>query len=215
MFGRILMSILDLWFSWRFRRTWSWGRQPHFFDHCHDAWSLLRGRGNPLVLFRGFNAGMLVQAGDSVLDIGCGDGFFPSRFYGADVDAVDIDRDAIAHARKINRGPNYFLLDAVKDAFPRDSYDVIVWDGAIAHLSREHAETVLGKIADCSPRWFCGSEGLHDQSPDHLQILDEDSLRQMLMQRFDRVEISVKDNMAYWRATNRWSMDRPQGAALA
>lgn len=174
---------LDHYFRSLRRRQWRWVEDhPHFYDQRLNAWELLVGRGSPWVLARAFYSGEAVRDGDHVLDIGCGDGFFASRFLApraAGVDAIDIDERAIKHAARYNANPKvkFALLDAVIDALPRREYDVIIWDGAIGHFSRSDADKMLERIAKhlaFSGR-FCGSEALGRDGADHLQIFQNES----------------------------------------
>ena len=147
---RLLLALLGQHYRSIFRRQWNLGEPPHFYDHRHNAFALLVGSGHPFTYYRGFYAAELIRPGDMVLDIGCGDGFFTSRFFApraAHVDAVDIEPDAITHASHHNTGPNiaYALLDAVSDPFPSERYDVVVIDGRSATFHRTRS-------TDCSPR---------------------------------------------------------------
>src|SRR3954453_20481443 len=134
---RVLLVLLGAYYRSLFRRQWTWSEEPpHFFDHRIGAYDLLVGRGSPYPQARAFHAAEMVRRGDKVLDIGCGDGFFTSRFLAARasaVDALDIEDSAIEHACRHNARPNvsYRQADAVAEPFPQSDYDVIVWDGAL------------------------------------------------------------------------------------
>lgn len=162
------------------RRQWDLSEsKPHFYDHRHGAFDLLEGRRHPFALTRGFVAAELIRPGDRVLDVGCGDGFFASRLFaprGAEVVAVDVDAEAIRHARRHSRHPQvrYVALDAVREPFPDPPYDVVVWDGAIGHFARETTEMMCAKIAAALAVGgvFVGSETLGHEGHDHLQFFD-------------------------------------------
>jgi SAM-dependent methyltransferase len=189
---------------------------PHFFDQRHNAYDLLAGTGHPYGFTRGHLAGELVRRGDRVLDIGCGDGFFSRRFFaarGAEVDAIDVEPTAIAHAREHNADPHvrYILQDAVTEPFPADRYDLVVWDGAIGHFPRETTEAMLAKIAGVlgSAGVFAGSESLGEEGHDHLQFFaSTDALAELLQPWFRHVDIRALEytlpegrvrREAYWR----------------
>jgi 2-polyprenyl-3-methyl-5-hydroxy-6-metoxy-1,4-benzoquinol methylase len=189
---------------------------PHFFDHRHGAYGLLAGTGHPYAFTRGYLAGELVRPGDRVLDIGCGDGFFARRFLaarGAEVDAIDVEPDAIRHADAHNRDPHvrYVLQDAVAEEFPSERYDVVVWDGAIGHFPRQTTEAMLAKIAGVlgSDGVFAGSESLGEEGHDHLQFFPStEALVELLRPWFRYVDIRTLEyglpdgrvrREAYWR----------------
>jgi SAM-dependent methyltransferase len=137
-----------------FQRQWRWAEEaPHFFDHRIGSFEFAVGEHHGFSYYRGYFAAELMDDGDRVLDVGCGDGFFARRFFApraASVDSVDIEPSAIEHARSQNPVPNvrYFLRDAASDDFPEDEYDVIVWDGAIGHFPPETTRRMLSKIRD-------------------------------------------------------------------
>jgi SAM-dependent methyltransferase len=122
----------------------------------------------------------VIRDGDTVLDIGCGDGFFTARFVAPrcrSVDGVDVDPHAIASARRENAAPNvrYHLQDVVSEPFPGPRYDVIVWDGALGHFTPAESRTVLERIVSAlAPEGiFCGSESLGDEGVDHQQFFPD------------------------------------------
>ena len=208
---RLWLLIGDIYFRFLFRKQWARGEQPHFFDHRHDAWGLLRGKVEPWCLWRGFNAGRLIQPGDVVLDIGCGDGFFTERFLGsrADrVDGIDIEPSAIDHARQFYPAPNvtYHVMDAVTDPFPRERYDLIVWDGALGHFDPKTAEEMVAKIASSTER-FCGSESLGYEGHDHLQFFERpEDVEKLFIPYFAFVESNTFSygyrTEIYWRCSH-------------
>jgi SAM-dependent methyltransferase len=216
---RLLLNALRQHYASRFRREWLWTDEPpHFFDHRIGAFDLAFGsaKSGPYPWFRAFFAAEVIREGDSLLDIGSGDGFFTARFLaprcGA-VDGVDVDPAAIASARRMNAGPNveYHLSDAVTDPFPRERYDVIVWDGAIGHFSAQATAELLGKIgrALAPDGIFCGSESLGAEGIDHLQhFAGLEDLHVLLSAHFQHLwlrEVGYRTGghfrrEAYWRA---------------
>ena len=152
-----------------------------------------------------------------MLDIGSGDGFFTARFLAArcrTVDGIDVDPAAIEIARRTNAVPHvtYHLCDAVTAPFPREQYDVIVWDGAIGHFAPETTKELLTKIAGAlAPDGiFCGSESLGAEGVDHLQhFTGLDELHELLAPHFPHLwlrEVGYRTGghfrrEAYWRAS--------------
>jgi SAM-dependent methyltransferase len=214
---RLLLLALGAYYRSLYRRQWAWSQDPpHFFDHRMGAFDLLVGRGNPYALARAFHAVEVVRRGDRVLDIGCGDGFFASRFFApraSVVDAVDIEPSAIEHALRHNARANvrYLEADAVAEPFPREKYDVIVWDGALGHFAPDTTSAMFRKIRDAlTPEGvFVGSESLGAEAADHLQFFETlDDLRQSLEAQFDWVHLRESSyelgdgavrREAYWR----------------
>ena len=194
----MLDRLMDLRFKLLFRKQWVWGQQPHFFDHRHDLWGLMRGRTDPLVFARGFYAAEAIQPDDDVLDIGCGDGFFTSRFFAPrakHVDAIDVEPTAIAHARRHYSVPNvkFAVGDALTGTFPRDRYSVVVWDGGLGHLTEEDAIRLIERISQVT-RTFCGSEALGHDGDDHLQTFaSTDDIQRLLDPFFENVTLRTID----------------------
>ncbi len=221
---RLLLGLLAHYYASRLRYQWKWvtpPEVPHFFEHRIGFFELVFGEptAGPYPFYRAFFASDVIQAGDHLLDLGCGDGFFTKRFCAprcAHVDGVDIEPSAIETARAQNSAPNitYHLLDATTATWPRDRYDVIVWDGALGHFSGETTAVMLRKIATAigSSGIFVGSESLGREGSDHLQFFDSvDDLRRMFAPHFKHVAIRQQQfpilngtflrNEAYWRCT--------------
>ena len=227
--GRIrektLIWLLRRNYESQFRRLWQLNKtKPHFSYH-RLAWFLFgfgrdRNEMHPYHWFRAFCVAELLKPNDVVLDIGCGDGFFTKHFLApqcAQIDAIDIDPSAIRIATKSNQRGNihYHLVDAVQEPFPRPTYDVIVWNGALGHFSASAAEIVLGKIrAALAPDGlFVGSESLGREGHDHLQLFESAAdLGALLHRQFAEVwtktlryrvfNTQFVRNEAYWRCAN-------------
>lgn len=139
------------WFRWYFWAHYKRFTGREWFDHRIN---LHRWTVDPTRLSwveRGVYPRELMRPGSRVLDLCCGDGFYPHHFYAstaAHVDAVDFTAEAIAHARRHYGHPAvaYRVLDVVADEFPGADYDVVTWDGAIEHFDDEAVRVVLGKV---------------------------------------------------------------------
>ena len=214
-----LVSMLGALHRSQFRREWKLFSKepPHFFNQRWNGFEFTYGKTrSPYGFFRGFFACEVIQTDDNLLDIGCGDGFFANTFFSCrcrHIDAIDIETSAIETARRINDNPKitFHVLDAVRDPFPGNQYDVIVWDGAIGHFAGSDLSTVLEKIAKClAPNGiFVGSESLGTEGSDHLVFFDDEAaLASVLKPYFKNVslrtmEYNIRDGFrrkeAYWR----------------
>ena len=221
-----LVWLLKQHYKSAFRRQWVWrcsGDLPHFTDHRIKAFFLAFGDLDlgPFSFYRGFYNSELIREGDRLLDIGCGDGFFTRRFFSpkcSQIDAVDIEDEAIEVARRHNAASNicYRKLDAVNESFPSSNYDIVVWDGALGHFCEDDTAKVLEKISISLNKdgVFGGSESLGLEGHDHLQYFHSlGDLEPVLRRHFKYVQlrsasyrIGVRGETmrqeAYWRCTN-------------
>jgi len=143
-------SYLRRYYAYHTSRLWEGvDARPEWFDHRADLyrWAELRV---PSWVERGVFSREVMFQGCRVLDLCCGDGFYPYYFYSgtaSQIDAVDRDPTAIIHARKWHGHPTirYVQQDLIADEFPDTDYDVITWDGAIEHFSLDEIRQVLQK----------------------------------------------------------------------
>lgn len=172
---------------------------PHWSNHrCTlGLWSDHR---DAAFVERGCYARELMRPGCRVLDLCCGDGFYAFHFYSgtaAVVDAVDLDGEALAVARRHHQADNinFHRLDVVTDSFPRPRYDVVCWDGALGHFDADQIERLLAKIAASlgDDGTLCGSEaieGIEDMSWDHkIALKSAENLRAILARHFPCVRL--------------------------
>jgi 2-polyprenyl-3-methyl-5-hydroxy-6-metoxy-1,4-benzoquinol methylase len=122
---------------------------PEWFDHRIDLYRWADHL-NPHFVERGIYSREVMFPGCKVLDLASGDGFYPRFFYvstGAFIDCIDVNSKAVCHSKKYHRHRNirHFKLDAVGDDFPQSNYDVICFDGAIDHFTREQLDILLKK----------------------------------------------------------------------
>ncbi len=198
------------------QRFWHDGAEPpHWGNHRFSLsrWSALR---DPTFLERGAYAHQIMRPGCRVLDLCCGDGFYTHHFYShtaSHVDAVDIDPQALATAKRHHQADNvsYHRLDIVADSFPRSHYDVVCWDGALAHFDPGQVDGLLTRIADAigSDGVMCGSEEIEyadELSWDHKTALESpQKLRAILKRHFECVvlfERSDSQQTVYFRCAH-------------
>ncbi|MDI6740914.1 MAG: class I SAM-dependent methyltransferase [Candidatus Edwardsbacteria bacterium] len=204
-----------------YKRDWVYGKaQPHFFNQRIGIVRFAFGakKIGPYSFYRGFFASQVIRGEDRLLDIGCGDGFFVRHFFAekcGSIDAVDIEPSAIQAAKKYNGDEiiQYHIMDATTHPFPKNVYDVIVWDGAIGHFPPETIGAMLKKIAAALSEngIFVGSESIGKEGHDHLTTFDtQDELGKIFRQYFTYVQLLsttyTGDNFvrkeAYWRCSN-------------
>jgi 2-polyprenyl-3-methyl-5-hydroxy-6-metoxy-1,4-benzoquinol methylase len=78
-----------------------------------------------------------VRPGERVLDVGCGVGALAAdlaRARGALVTGVDLDRRAVAEARRAHRDPRLTFLEADARALPAGRFDVVILSNVLEHL---------------------------------------------------------------------------------
>jgi SAM-dependent methyltransferase len=217
---RVLLRLLGGYYESLYRRQWVWSPgPPHFEDHRIEVFRIAFGRlpVGPQLLYRGVFSSEVIQEGDRLLEIGCGDGFFTTRFFASRcsrIDAIDIEPDAIRMATKVNGSPNvrFFLQDAVRQPFPGSNYDVVVWDGALGHFRADETRELLGKVYGALGQGgvFVGSESLGHEGEDHLQFFEStEDLAALFKQYWKHVQLrSVSYHIgqggflrteAYWR----------------
>jgi 2-polyprenyl-3-methyl-5-hydroxy-6-metoxy-1,4-benzoquinol methylase len=218
---RLLLALLGRHYESVFRRQWLLPvDKPHHFDHRIGSFLFATGVSHGYGYYRGYFAAEMIRDGDVLLDVACGDGFFARRFFAPKckhVDAIDVDRNAIAHASRFNDAPNirYALLDAAKEPFPRERYNVIVLDGALGHFPPEGGEHLLTRIRQALPEdgVFVGSEELGTVGHDHLQYFETlVDLARIMRGHFELVYLRSIDyplpsgdtrREAFWRCATR------------
>lgn len=190
-----------------FREFWLSKEAPHFSD-LRASYFLSYKNKFPPWLNRGFYSRQVINNGDTVLDIGCGNGFFDYFFYSglaSRIDAVDIEEDAIKRAKKqhSDKNINYYKIDVTKEELPSNNYDVIMMDGSIGHFNEKDMDIVMNKILSCMNEnsLFVGSEAMEsieNKSYDHFQVFPtEKDMEMFLLRYFKKVKIWSEDEIVY------------------
>jgi 2-polyprenyl-3-methyl-5-hydroxy-6-metoxy-1,4-benzoquinol methylase len=218
----LLVELLAEYYKDKFHREWILETEkPHFSDFRQSFFNFTYNQTVPSIcnFYRGFYCCELLHPNDRLLDIGCGDGFLTMRFWSnicQHIDAIDLDEKAINIAKKYNSAQNitYNLTDAVKEPFPNDKYDIIVWNGAIGHFSADVTKYMLNKIKNAlaADGIFIGSESLGREGHDHLQFFYSlNELSSLLKPYFSHIEMrshqydigsGFKRTEAHWRCSN-------------
>ena len=193
----LCQKYLSRYYKRLFFEQWNRSNKPHWYYHRIDLYRWPNHL-NPNWTERGIYSKEVMFPGCKVLDIGCGDGFYARFFYAttaSHIDCIDIEQEAIDHARRYHCHPNirYFKLDAVKEDFPEKEYDVICLDSSIGHLSSEQIDILVHKIREAMGKSgvFTGSEVCEtpdNQSWDHqIALASEEELQQLLGKYFSHV----------------------------
>lgn len=190
--GQLLASVYE--YIWPYSgRSW--------FDHRFD---FLRGPKNIFWLERAFFANNLLNDNDVVLDIGCGDGIFSGLFYSIKakwVDAIDLDKDAIVHAKSLYPTKNIkFSQKNILTWKPAKKYDKIFMFAVIEHFTPKDGLDTLSKIGKSLNKGgvLLGSTPIFKEQGGHnLEHYNEfvsiPSLKKFLSKKFKKVKIFVSD----------------------
>ncbi len=179
---RVLIRLFNRYYCEKIRREWALSKEPpHYTDFRATCFQFGFGQSafSPLNWSRCFYNAEILRDSDVVLDIGCGDGFTTRRFFAPccfQVDALDVEPSAIATAKRHQALDKitYHLMDAVQSPFPRERYNVVIWDGALGHFPPETTALMMQKIRNVlTPDGiFVGSESLGHEGGDHLQYFE-------------------------------------------
>jgi len=141
----------------------------------YDAWyDTPRGRGIGEIEYRLIRRGLDPRPGLTVLDVGCGTGWFTRRVAadGAQVVGLDRDAEALVHARRRGVGSSHHVHgDACRLPFADASFDAVIaitslcfvpaWPQALAEIARvARQRLVLGLLNRHSLLWLAkGRDG--------------------------------------------------------
>ena len=197
---------------WRLKAAqWAIAPTPTHFDHhidLHHQW--LRSR-DPMWVERGVLSGLAMRGG-RLLELSCGDGFNTRNFYSIRMDEVvacDIDRSAIATARRKNAAPNvdYRIAD-IRTQMPDGIYDNVVWDFGfplLRYFSSDEVEQVFGQVrARLGARGvFSGYTIAQEPGDGTLCFSDTERLRDFMARFFAHVTVFEtrshdRHNLYFW-----------------
>lgn len=132
---------------------WSLPPTPEWADHYVDVYWRWRSSGSWFFLERGVFSGLAIEPGARVLELCSGDGFNTRYFYSpraSEVVALDLNAEALRHARRNNSAPNITYLQAdIRASLPEGPFDNVVWDAAIEHFGRNEIASILTSVRAC------------------------------------------------------------------
>lgn len=127
---------------------------PHaeWFDHHIDVHWQWPATGRSSFIERGVYNSLAIELGADVLELCSGDGFYTRNFYAPkarSVVAVDANREALSHARRVNRAANvrYESCD-IRRSLPAGPFQNVIWDAALNHFTAEEAGDVLALVRE-------------------------------------------------------------------
>jgi SAM-dependent methyltransferase len=135
---------MQYWLQWHVAR-----RQPGWFDHFINQYCWHASRDSS-PWDRGTLGLLGMKPGCRILDLCCGDGFYPYHFYSgraASIIAVDYDPTSIRFARRHFRAANLeFRCADILTAMPEGEFDNVSWDAGIDYFNVPETETILAGI---------------------------------------------------------------------
>jgi SAM-dependent methyltransferase len=143
----IFLFKISSFVGWFYTKIWPF-LNVSSYDHRFD---FLRGIENYGWYERGILARNKIEKGDSVLDIGCGDGIYSGIFYSAKaakVEAIDIDGKAIKHAKKYysKRNVKYIEVGVVDWLKAKRKYNAIFMFAVIEHFEPQDGLQILKSV---------------------------------------------------------------------
>lgn len=168
--------------------------RPIDYDTWYDA---PRGRWIGEREFRLLERLLAPRSGETLLDVGCGTGWFSRRFAaaGLEVTGLDRDKDALAFARtKPVPGVRYLPGDARRLPFPTGAFDHVIsvtalcfvtpWQDALVEITRvSRARFAIGLLNRHSALWLAkgrnGGSGAYAGAHWHTRTQIEAALREL------------------------------------
>ena len=102
------------------------------------------------------------RPGETLLDAGCGTGYFTRRFAAdvadGNVVGTDIDFDMLRFAAGHSRGIGFAAADARRLPFPDDSFDLVVSITALCFIREERL--ALREMLRVARRWLPGCQAV-------------------------------------------------------
>ncbi len=189
---------LQFWLQWRVA-----ARQPAWFDHYINQYRWHETR-DPSAWDRGTLGLMGMKSGCRVLDLCCGDGFYPYHFYSrraSRIVAMDYDKKGIAFARRHFRAANLeFRRGDIRTDLPRELFDNVTWDAGIDYFTIPETNAILseikqrltptGLLSGVAPKWPKGYQGHSDQKNEFSTAQELGDLLRRFFRNVDVLELT-------------------------
>src|SRR5260370_36056489 len=93
---------------------------------------------------------LVLRPNAKMLEICCGDGFNARHFYSSrasSIIALDIDKDAIPHAKRYNYAPNItYIQQDIRIGLTAGPFDNILCEAAIAHFTETMIDQIMREL---------------------------------------------------------------------
>jgi SAM-dependent methyltransferase len=134
----------------KFGCDWLLPPMPEFNDHFVNQYYLLTEYKRTFWLEGAVFSGLSIQAGQRILDLCCGTGWYTDHFYSPfapEIVAVDFDPRAIEIARRFHQLPNikYEVID-IRERLPAGPFGTVIWDGSIEHFTEQEIDSLMPRI---------------------------------------------------------------------
>lgn len=214
---------LQFWLQWRVAP-----RPPGWFDHFINQYRWHETR-DPSAWDRGVLGLLGMKSGCRVLDLCCGDGFYPYHFYSrraSRILAIDYDPDGIRFARSHFQAANLeFRQGDIRTDLPHEEFDNVTWDAGIDYFTADETGQILseirkrltptGLLSGVAPKWPKGYKGHHDQRTEFSSAQD---LGKLLRGQFRNVAVlelpgTERTTMYFYASDSALPLDASDGAS--
>ncbi|MGK5091294.1 class I SAM-dependent methyltransferase [Deltaproteobacteria bacterium TL4] len=199
--NHLLRKLVRKTHAWQMLVEWGSPHPPEWFDHYLDLYYQWGASQIPIWVERGVWSLFSIRADAEVMELCCGDGFNTYHFYSVrakNLLAVDMDPQAIAHAKRYHASPNIsFKLQDIRTLLPEKRFDNIIWDAAIEHFTENEIQTIMGNIRhSLTPDGILSgytiiekSEGVKQHSLHEYEFKSKNDLARFLTPYFANVKV--------------------------
>jgi SAM-dependent methyltransferase len=196
------------WYLYKFaaiiaEKDWENGKSPKYFKHISDLYRWGSSKEfSAEWTERGVWVRMHLTKDCPMLDLCCGDGFYPFYFYrdiAKNIDAVDLSNEALSYARQNHADDNInyingSLLD--ENLINYSNYGLIAWNASLGYFTLEEQHAIFSKMKNQGKKdlILVGTTPLTDHVTDKNhknEMHSVDQLNALLSQYFSHVQIKV------------------------